>query len=273
MIAAPFYGEFGWEVALWAPFLRHRAQTDKITVLCKPGHGFLYDDFAFEILEAPPPPGITKVDCQKAWLDGALFKEATMLDFVKEVTQRKIVYKDLIEPSAMPVNCADGPPALSHNFHKPKLLTECDKEPGWIAIHPRTVLGRSPERNWKIGKWDQVMEALTDDVEHVLLVGSKEDSFNFNNNHEDLRGKPLHETVPAIARCQLIVGPSSGPMPLANYTGTTCVWWSPADKDITRYESRCWNPFSVRNYKAASSWSPSVTEVLGAVRQALEETR
>jgi len=42
----PFLGEFGWELFGWQSILRAMSDVYSIRVWCKPGHNYLYRDFA-----------------------------------------------------------------------------------------------------------------------------------------------------------------------------------------------------------------------------------
>lgn len=262
-IAAPFFGEFGWEVALWAPFLRARSEHEQMDVCCRLGHEHLYDDFAHTIYALPEPSGITKVDCQNVWHRGAKFVSSAMHAYLKDalVARRKgrLAMSAIIDASAMPVSWDKGPPEIQPHWHKPLRLAKNDKEKGWVAIHARDSL-RNKGRNWSSKAWTLLLGEL--DYEHLIVVGATDQSMKFPG--EDLRGRPLDEVCNALSRCEYIIGPSSGPMPLANYCGTRCVWWSPHPKDKDRYVSRTWNPFGIRNAQVATEWNPNPMDVLKA---------
>lgn len=259
MIAAPFLGEFGWEVSLWVPWLRHQMkhhfQGRDITVMCRPGHEHLYEDFVdkamtFEMGKAPD-----KVDCQNVWLDGHRLTKKDYLTIAAVALRKRLVPKDTLTPMDLRVHWSgDEPPYLKRSEYVQ--YGSGEKQDGWVAVHARNSKTNA-DRNWPEHNWSNLMMELS--AQHVIAVGSKEDALHPIGS-EDLRGQPLREVCDAISRCQLIVGPSSGPLALAMLCGTAVVWWSPNEKDVHRFRI-AWNPFGVEQRRAADYWNPEPIEV------------
>ncbi len=266
MIAAPFLGEFGWEVSLWVPWLRHQMQHHyqgrDLTVLCRPGHQYLYEDFCekamtFEVAKQ------TKADCQNVWLDGHRLTKKDYLTMAAVALRQRLVPKDTITPHDLRVHWqGDNPPTLRQSEYRPYGSRE--KQEGWIAVHAR-MSETNPVRNWAWNAWDKLLSEFP--VEHIIAVGTKEAS-HAPPDTEDLRGHSLREVCDAISRCQLIVGPSSGPLALAMLCCTPVVWWSGNLKDQPRFKN-AWNPFNVPTIQVATSWDPDPLEVEAACQKFL----
>lgn len=266
MIAAPFLGEFGWEVALWAPHLRwlrqtHHQQGD-FKVWCRPGHEALYEDFATKI-EPVRTPRIRRVDCENAWDETGRVDYAELLNHLEH---KRIAKARKITPGSMMVQWKPVPFTKRTNY---KLLGDRAPKPGKVAVHIRCLPDKQPERNWPVMHAERVLGTLfeRDLVEQVVSVGSIDGSSLFDScRWTDQRGVRLRELIDELATCTLIIGPSSGPLHLANQCGVPAVWWSSNAKDEPRY-ARVWNPFSVGNVQAAKSWTPSVDQVVEAVER------
>ena len=263
MIAAPFFGEFGWEVSLWVPWLRWQMQRhyphQDLTVLCQPGHEYLYEDFAKQIFKREPPGVVTAIDCQNCWIGGQRLHEDTYRNMVKTAQGvKQLPKRSVFTPYDLQTTWSnEQPPHLGkrgsfHCYGKPN-----DKQEGWIAVHARGCPSKQPERNWPMAKWEKLLEEL--DAKHVVAIGTLDGSLR-PPGAENLRGLPLRDVCDAVSRCQVIVGPSSGPLALAMLCGTPVVWWSPNDKDEPRFH-KLWNPFGVREQQVARSWDPDPDEV------------
>ena len=126
-----------------------------------------------------------------------------------------------------------------------------------IAIHARACLNKQPGRNWGFNKWASLVEELSGSVASIGQVGG---AMHIPGT-ENMRGLPLAELCNLLAACRYAVGPSSGPLHLANACATPAVWWSGNQKDKERYET-AWNPLKLPNVCAAETWDPDVDEVL-----------
>ena len=134
MIAAPFYGEFGWEVALWAPHLRWMREHvfPQLKVMCRYGHKALYEDFADEIVPCEPPP-LSRIDCQNAWLaGGGVFDAAAWASAIDN--KKQVNKKGVYTPAEMQLRW-DPVPTTDRLIHKQ--LRHGSPQRGWIAVHAR----------------------------------------------------------------------------------------------------------------------------------------
>ena len=265
MVAAPFYGEFGWEVALWVPWLRwqrrkvHR-QCD-FEVLCKIGHEVLYEDFATKVTGVKPPKGITKIDCQNVWVDGAQIRDWPAE--VSRLLRKKVGPARVIHPQEMRVRW--DPVPTTRRFDYQPYGVQRMKVKGRVGLHIRRCHDKQPERNWDPLQVGKLLGMLTKKglLKSAVFFGTLDDAVGSVLGY-DRRGAPLSELVEHMAECELVVGPSSGPLHLANLCGTPVVWWSGNAKDVPRY-NKVWNPFKCLNEQASASWDPSVEEIVDAV--------
>jgi hypothetical protein len=257
MIAAPFLGEFGWEVTLWVPWLRHQMlhsyQGRDLTVLCRDGHQYLYEDFCDDILTFAVGRPIDKIDCQQVWIDGHRLTKKDYLTMAAVALRKRLVPKDTITPMDLRVNwVGDAPPVLKQSEYRPY-----GKPNGRIGIALHARASRiNPDRNWSTFKWAALAETLGG---NLASVGHPDQSLHVEGT-EDLRGVSLGALCDLMSCSHAVVGPSSGPLALAMLCGTPVVWWSANLKDQPRFKN-AWNPFNVEEVQAAQTWDPDVIEV------------
>ncbi len=258
MIAAPFLGEFGWEVALWVPWLRHQIlfhyKGRDLTVMCRPGHEYLYEDFATDFLtfEVGAP---TQIDCQQVWVDGHRLGKKDYLTMAAVAKRQRLVPKDTLTPIDLRVHwVGDAPPILKQAEWRPY-----GKPNGriGIALHARASK-TNPDRNWSADKWRALAETIGTSC-NLASVGHPDHALHVEGT-EDLRGVSLKALCDLMACSNAVVGTSSGPMALAMLCCTPVVWWSGNLKDQPRFRT-AWNPFNVEEVQAATSWDPDVIEV------------
>ncbi len=271
--AAPFLGEFGWEVAMWVPWLRwirkntHRSSPD-FAVYCRPGHEHLYHDFATDIIGVKVDD-ITTVDCVSAWVKGVRLRKNDYEEIVRDYLSHHLgLFKPskIITPLELSYHWPSrGSPRLLRSEHT-TYGTPDEKQDGWIAIHARNCPDKSPERDWPLEKWCELIPQLGG---HVVAVGTQAHA---PVGAEDLRGLPLKDVCLALSKCQMIIGPSSGPMHLANACGTPALWWSHNLKDCSRYK-KWWNPWQRENRQVSKNWNPEVATVLSSLSALAEQLR
>lgn len=258
--AAPFLGEFGWEVAVWAPWLR--AQVNyvagaELTVFCKPGHEVLYQDFAHRVIGMYQPalPVPDSVDCQNVWVKGARLHPQDYCEIIARKLRKKTVPgKQVLTPEKMPVIWQNDQPPVSFLCQWYRYGGDHARE---ITVAHMRHSPRNPDRNTPADAYPPVDVCIGHPDHADALSGA-----------EDLRGVPLAEVVEILSRAKLVIGPSSGPLALAMLCGAPVVWWSPNAKDEKRFDW-AWNPFEVKTVCAARKWAPSRAEVRRGVESAL----
>lgn len=274
MIAAPFLGEFGWQVSLWVPWLRWLRQelyaARDFTVICKPGHEGLYEDFATKVIPHEVT-GITRIDCEMAWMNGVQVKGQIYEDIIRQAIDKpRGRTPPTVTPLSMNYSWPPGRPPLPMKGQATYQLYGGEKkrvDPRLIAIHAR-MCEKQPERNWSASHWEQMLEKWGIVGRHFAFVGSVEDSIALNlPQAEDMRGISVKEEVEILSHCGMMIGPSSGPLHLANHCGTPVVWWADGEKNIERYDT-AWNPFKVPNKCVTSAdWRPTPEQVVACLRQ------
>lgn len=259
MIVAPFLGEFGWEVALWVPWLRQqRRYSVDFVVLCKNGHEGLYKDFATEVVPYTPPK-LSYVDCQHAWVGGVKLRPEAYAKVCHG--HGKVTKKSVLTPYDLSYTWTAGCPKPRSANHK-RLGKANNTEPGkskMLAIHARECGDKQPDRNWSFNKWATLVGELNTRFQ-VASIGQVGQAMHLPGT-ENMRGMPLAKLCDLLASCRYAIGPSSGPLHLANHCGTPVIWWSGNEKDQERY-AKVWNPWGSLNLCAAETWDPDVDEVL-----------
>ena len=268
MIVAPFLGEFGWLVAMWVPWLRHIRKdlhrgAPEFIVLCEPGQEFLFEDFATEVRALDLKVTVTRRDCQNAWLrDQGPVRAEHYVDIVQRICGRT-PKSQIITPAALPVAWPKGEcPRLKRAEHF--RYVEHDDSTSWqIAMHVRHHAGKQEERNWPRENAEDVVATLSQSGYEVSAVGHPDHSI-CPLGPSDQRTDDVRVTCGVFAKSILVMGPSSGPLHLANYCDTPALWWSKNVKDVDRYGSH-WNPFGLQNLRVKDSWRPSADDIIHAL--------
>lgn len=259
--AAPFLGEFGWLVSVWVPWLRGQAQkTDRqLSAYCQRGHEALFEDFANPVpVEVSDVLPTSSRDCHRAYRGS---RQLDRLDYLRTIAV-SAQSSALTPPDLGFVWTETGAPMAVDGVFR-RYGEEVTGQRHVICVHARSV-AQNDQRNWPLEKWDELLDHVGDDA---VAVGSTDGAL-CPTGCIDMRGVPLSEVIAVLSLSRLVIGPSSGPLPLANLCETPVVWWSGATKDAERFRS-AWNPFEVQNTQAAQSWDPSVDDVVRAVQEAL----
>jgi len=260
LLAGPWVGEFGWELFCWQGYIRNISQNyNKVIVISRKGHDFLYQDFCDEFIEFNPP----KNSIVDSWRCSNIDKNE-----IKKIISR-IPHDDSIYDFNIGFTLfADGKHNASNNFKNQKFIKyksntiykEFD-----ILIHPRNrkVGG---VRNWGKEKWQDLVNRLKDEYK-IAMIGSNE-TYNLENV-EDFRNIKIEDTVSLMNRTKLVVGPSSGPMHLASLSGAPHLVWSTSHNKI-RYKN-LWNPFNTEIYfYDKEDWNPKVENIINKIKEILK---
>ena len=236
----PFWGEFGWEIAQWAPYVNARAE-EFDRVRCMPGHAELYAvDCPIE--QSHPRPSGHEPDMLQPWPVAASCQM----------------------PSVTPVK---GVPCIVGDLKPVPLYPGCAAPRRYIVLHCRGI-GKCHERNMTQAKWDELVRLLNAECVEPVIVGSNEDYLPVGKV-TDLRGASLDDTISFMRTARVVVGASSGPMHLAQACEAPIIVWSGnAKKDKPRYKD-VWNHFGSPTRFVASTWQPGVGKILGAIEDAL----
>lgn len=270
-VAAPFLGEFGWLIAMWVPFLRmHRAKARHFAVVCEKGQEALFEDFADYVIPVPSLGfRVVKRDCNKAWwFEGKGNKPLSKEDYVALVREHagmefsEIVTPCMLDPAIRwPVY---GCPSLlsKAGAFKPYVSTK-KRNPDRVAVHARLLLGKQPERNWDEDCAHEVCATLVKCGYEVVAIGAIGQAY-VPKGAADMLSSDVRSSIDTICSADLVIGPSSGALHLANFCERPVHWWSGNTKDVERYETR-WNPFKMPNVQVAQSWDPDQQAIIDSV--------
>lgn len=248
LMAGPWVGEFGWELFGWQAYIRRIApKFPEVTIACKEGMQYLYQDFADRIIlyniEEPGTGG---------WICKGLDKIPDPRGEVEDTHAYLHPY--------FKIGYYLSRPSKSHpGFFKQKFIplgedsdTEYD-----IAIHARaTGKNHSAKRNiWGERDWVRFVKKFEDNS--MVAVGSKSDAL-CPEGVTDMRDKPLSESATVIRSSRCMVGPSSGPMHLAALCETPIAVFTADSNNKSRYK-KYWNPFNIKvKYIGMDDWDANV---------------
>jgi len=241
VLAGPFVGELGWELFCWQGRLRWMSRSGvPVYVLCRPGHEFLYRDFASFAL-----PGGTQEGPYNRGID-VLPANHLLVDYRPNWSDERL------EKVGFNAQVFAEWPRRSSEFD--------------VLIHARARADIRPECNWPAAKWDELAGRLGD--LRIGWIGTHAAAYA-NDRGQDWRGVGLDTTAEMIRAAKVVVGTSSGPMHLASLCRVPHVILS-GEENRLRYE-RHWNPHHTR-VEFVPSWQPAVEDVERAVRSCLQET-
>ena len=252
-LAGPYIGEFGWELFNWQGYLRkRRSDYDYMTVISRPGHAALYEDFADEFIECP-----ARLDRLNMWKGG--------IDVAPIVEREKDRggYTDFIPfDSYKWRNWQRGSQEQAFIRYGKNTILECD-----ILIHVRSCFHcRSGFRNWQkedaeaYAEWAQMKLGCS-----VASIGKSETSLYIPGT-TDMMNVSLGVLVDFMASSRLIIGSQSGPHHLAALCGLPIIAWQTKPEHAERL-SKHWNPFGVKTitnatdisyWKQRKHWQPSL---------------
>lgn len=254
LIIGPAIGEFGWMLMAYNPYARYAAKKFgyERVVACVPRGTEHIWEFAtdFEYVSVP-----NRAD---RWL----IKDGRQIKIPKEIL-RKYPHADSIVPNEK--NCTTP---------KREYVKFCGKDhfPHAIAIHARaTKKYNQSDRNWPVKKFEKIVEIFSNF--QICSVGT--DAHHIPGTH-DKRNLPLQDLCGLLNNTRVLIGPSSGPMHLAQLCGTPIIVWTHTKKEGAigatnrrRYED-LWNPFKSRVVVIDKyGWSPSVRVVAKEIREIL----
>lgn len=252
LVAGPWLGEMGWQVATWVPAIRAHVYTrhyEAVTVICRTGHEYLYSDF-----------------CQTSYVN----------DDRRGLPDRWLLNGKLVRPK-FGVTCFAElvTPTEKVCMTWPRQFRRYGTpSPGGydIVFHARA------ETKYKQAKWNWPVENYRKVAEHfgglrICCIGT---TAHHIPGVEDKRNIPLSELCDLLASAKVMLSPSSGPAHLASHCGCPHVVMT-SDKyqkqikatNRARYE-KLWNPFSTPcKVLDHHNWQPPVDKVVKALEKFL----
>ena len=253
LFAGPWVGEFGHEVAQWAPLARARSRGFERTVVAAPDRDeYLYRDFADEFigvegvrghaiwqgLSSPSKSTATRIAAAKASADAVMDPRAEWRGIAAAPKEHRLL-------GDAPVRRAD----VAAFFRPPKPLCKGRGSP-LRKSYPEESAG------------ELVGLLLASGL--AVSCGGGPDNRTYGGA-EDLRGIDLGFLCGILRGAKCAVGPSSGTLHLAAACGCPVVTWCDHANVEKRYRTG-WNPWGVRvEYLRAKGNPPpgAVAEAVG----------
>jgi len=242
LVAGPYVGEFGHELMDWQPWVRAQvARYAEVHVITYPGRDYLY-------------PGC-RVHYHSVALETAGYKHGRFTPAQLEAMARQ-------QASELEINDYDLMTALNvcTSYHQ-RFLLPCKFELlgrpphtnqiSDVAFHFRKVNKEGPDqtRNYPVELCDQVVEFCRARDLSFFCIGHPRYSY-CPPGVEDRRTEELGASVAAICSARLLAGELSGPMHLAQLSGTAILIWAPGQWRLDNCER--WNVFRVPTYIVAN---------------------
>jgi len=251
LVVGKIVAEFGHELMSIGPlrYYVRRKGFDKVTVCTRPGRDALYADFAthFEPHD---------IQCESSMMLGY------------EMVDGKQVNLPVERPVMLRGDEWYQPRGYIGGRVEWKTYGVMDaKWVGVVVFHARKRK-HVVARNWGISKWT----ALADDLRsrgvagRIVCVGSP-DASQAVPGCEDARSLPLAQQMDVLHSASYAVGPSSGPMHLAQHCNCPVVVWcgggqSERSETSGRY-IKAWNVFGAPSHiEKYASWNPPVGNVV-----------
>ena len=236
LIAGPWVGEFGWELAAWQGDIRALSKNfDQTLVISRENSKALYEDFADKFYTYESSVGLSDAFFMHNLDPAAAFKEAVVANKIELNKDTSVLI-----PRRIGI-----PPHTHYTTHV--MLGEFVVQPKYVCFgkkgdascdyvfHMRNRDLRK-EDNWSLENWIKLAELLGG---NIACIGTLEESLCLDSA-TDLRGIPLDELFNVLRNAGCVMGPSSGPMHLAALCDSPHVVWSiPQNRE--RYQEN-WNP-------------------------------
>ena len=245
LIAGPWVGEFGWELFCWQGVVRKASKDyDAICIIARPGKQAMYidilDDFGNLGMYHEYHCGSNLTNAWK--IEGDVPNPFDVQDFLNtEKIQNFIKENEITE-----VGLIDGrrdyqeQEGIYYDYSRYEPDTECK-----LIIHARNKETGS-DRNWPEENYKSLVELIEANTsfsrDDIAFIGAP-DSF-FVEGCVDKRGQSLDKDFSTLRGCEVVIGPSSGPMHLASLAKAKhLVWGATVPTDLLQRYNTYWNPF------------------------------
>jgi len=280
LIAGPYFGELGWEVGVWVPYVNFLAQKygfDERIVYCQKGRGALYP-FATEVKEFDA--GDASQFSNSNWLDApnraavaqfrtTLAGAAGVADaYCKHCTWVKHVYGDWFNRlSSFPLQRT--PVRYRSSIMSPQDLA---------VVLAYRHLDRGKDKNTDIEQLNAICEFVDSCGLIPVVCGvsrGKDDALPrlHLKAANVVNQTTLGQLVDYYSAAKAVVGPSTGTMHLAAACGVPHVTWGGGTRGKeckARYLGK-WNPFKTWCRYLGCEWKPNMDAVITAVREAIQQ--
>jgi hypothetical protein len=252
LFAGPYIGEFGWEVAQWAPLVRARSRAfDRTFVAAPDRNAYLYEDFADKFI------GIEGVRGHAIWQGLSSPSKGT----AARIAAAKASAGAVMDPRAEWRGIAAGP-------KEHRLLGDAVDSRFSVVCFFRPPKPLHKGRGSPLRK--SYPEESAGELVNLLLAsglavscGGGPDNRMYGGA-DDLRGIDLGLLCGVLRGAKCAVGPSSGPLHLAAACGCPVVTWCDHANVEKRYRV-AWNPWGVRVEYLRAKGNPPPEAVAEAV--------
>lgn len=257
LLVGPWVGEFGWELFCFQGYVRKYSKSfDKVIVIGKKGHDFLYKDFCDEYIHYSLPEGYYS----DSWFSRDKNMRIVSTDSIISNKIKEFKFTHRLDPNKICSNMfllpANGIAKIGKYFYDQEFIkyeSNTINEYNDIILHPRNK-GVGDSRNWGVEKWNNLVKRLKS--KYTIGVIGNNESFKLEGVN-DYRNLSIEDTVSVLNRAKLVVGQSSGPLHLASLSGIPQLVWS-TEHNRVRYE-KYWNPFNISVYFYSDmNWNPTV---------------
>ncbi len=264
LVAGPYVGEFGHELMDWQPWVRAQVpRYEQVHVITYPGRDCLY-------------PGC-QVHHHEVRLETAGYKHGkfspAQLAAMAHQKASALGLKDYDLMTALNV-CT----SLHQRYFLPAKYELLGNPPSAdamqdVAFHFRQVKKEGPDqtRNYPLELCDRVTEYCRAQNLKFFCIGHPRYAY-CPPGVEDRRSEDLAMSVAAIRSARLLAGELSGPMHLAQLSGTAILIWAPGQWRLDNCER--WNVFKVPTYIVTNEVRhPEPEEVSQKIVAALADLR
>ena len=264
LVAGPYVGEFGHELMDWQPWVRAQVgRYEQVHVITYPGRDYLYPgcivhhhDVALETAGYKhgrfTPAQLAAMAHQKA--AGLGLKNYDVMTALNICTSRH--QRHLLPAKFELLGEAPAPEKIRD-----------------LAFHFRQVKKEGPDqtRNYPLELCDRVVDFCRARNLNFFCIGHPRYSY-CPPGVEDRRTEDLAGSVAAIRSARLVAGELSGPMHLAQLSGTGILIWAPGQWRLDNCER--WNVFKVPTYIVTNEVRhPEPEEVRNKIITALADLR
>lgn len=255
LLAGPWCGEWGWEIAIWVPMIRHYAPNFEETIIvCRKGHEYLYRDFAdiFENYDQEGKPDRWLIDGNKVIMPKKIRDKYPLAELRRPRKRKCKEWKRKY---------------IKYGTAKDNLKYD-------LVIHARSATKYGQNKwNWAQVNYENVLNQLGN--VRVCCIGTEA---HYIPGTDDRRGIELEQLCDIFASSRCMLSPSSGPAHLASLCGCQHVIMTDnkyqkaiGGTNKRRYE-RFWSPFKTRCIVLDNhNWQPPVDVVVKAIKEIWNE--
>lgn len=263
----PFYGELGWELFNWLPYVNYVCDKNKdanaVIVNARSGREGLYEHIAnttfysFDGYENCTEGNSFVVHRPDAY--SALRKKYKSCDSEVAAISNSNSYviavrlpTDSSRYYKIPKDKKLHLPLIRVSYNP---LIKCVPD-GCIIVHMR-LLSRSSKKNTKFNSLNAVIDWASAHNKTVVAIGKSDISYEPINKHciNLIDKTSLTDVIALYNRASVVVGSSSGPMHLAALTKTPYIVWGGERSDVADRYTKSWNPFNVKHVLITTSWT------------------